>query len=111
MLFTIGLWRRAGLLKLWVTAPNGVAKCNFGVAKPIGLTNQIKHYSKMYKRLESRPAVNLFLLYCILFLRATYNCIVERLHSHTQNARLLTFIAAKRKKHKYTKEDEDVSLR
>jgi len=41
MLFTIGLWHRAGLLKLWVVAPNGVAKCNFGVAKPIGLTNQV----------------------------------------------------------------------
>ena len=41
MLFTIALWHRAGLLKLWVVAPNGVDKCNFGVAKPIGLTNQI----------------------------------------------------------------------
>ena len=41
MLFTIGLWHRAGLLKLWVVAPSGVAKCNFVVAKPIGLTNQI----------------------------------------------------------------------
>jgi len=41
MLLTIGLWRRAVLLKLWVAASNGVAKCNFGAAKPIGLTNQI----------------------------------------------------------------------
>jgi len=37
-----------------------------------------------------------------------FNC-VQRLHSHTSNARLLTCIAVKRKKkHKYTKEDEDV---
>jgi len=41
MLLTIGLWRRAGLLKLWVAASNGAAKCNFGISKPIGLTNQI----------------------------------------------------------------------
>jgi len=31
----------SGLLKLWVTTPFGVAKYNFGVAKQIGLTNQI----------------------------------------------------------------------
>jgi len=42
MLFTIGLWHRAGLLKLLVAAPNGIAKCNFVVAKPIGFTNQIQ---------------------------------------------------------------------
>jgi len=41
MLFTIGLWHKAGLLKLLVVTPNGVAKCNFGVSKPIGLTNQL----------------------------------------------------------------------
>jgi len=41
MLFTIGLWHKAGLLKLCVAAPIGVAKCNFGVVKPIGLKNQI----------------------------------------------------------------------
>ena len=32
---------RPGLLKLWVAGPNGVLKCNFGVAKQIGLTSQI----------------------------------------------------------------------
>ena len=37
-------------------------------------------------------------------------CFVQRLHSHTQNARLLTCIAVKGKKHKYTKEDEDVYI-
>jgi len=41
MHFNIGLWHGTGLLKLWVVAPNGVAKYNFGVAKPIGLTNHI----------------------------------------------------------------------
>jgi len=41
MLLTIGLWRRAGLFKLWVAASNGASKCNFGISKPIGLTNQI----------------------------------------------------------------------
>jgi len=41
MLFTIGLWRRAGLLKLWVAASNGAAKCNFRISKTIGSTNQI----------------------------------------------------------------------
>jgi len=41
MLLTIGLWRRAELHKLWVAASNGAAKCNFGISKSIGLTNQI----------------------------------------------------------------------
>jgi len=40
-LLTIDLWHRAGLLKVWVAASNGAAKCNFGISKPIGLTNQI----------------------------------------------------------------------
>ena len=44
MLLTIGLWRRAGLFKLWVAASNGAAKCNFGISKPIGLTNQIEQF-------------------------------------------------------------------
>jgi len=44
MLLTVGLWRRAGLLKPWVVAPNGAAKCNFGVAKPTGLTNEIQQF-------------------------------------------------------------------
>jgi len=35
------MWHRAGLLKLWVAVPNEVAKFNFGVAEPIGLTNQM----------------------------------------------------------------------
>jgi len=41
MLLTIDPWRRAGLLKLWVAASNGAAKCKFGISKPIGSTNQI----------------------------------------------------------------------
>jgi len=32
---------RPGLLKLWVATPFGVAKYKFGVAKQIGLTNQM----------------------------------------------------------------------
>jgi len=34
-------YNKAGLLKLWVAPLFGVAKCNFGVAKKIGLANQI----------------------------------------------------------------------
>jgi len=38
-------------------------------------------------------------------------CIVERLHSHTQNARFFTCIAVKRKgKYNYTNEVEDVYI-
>jgi len=38
-------------------------------------------------------------------------CIVERLHSHTQNARFLTCIAVERKgKRNYTNEVEDVYI-
>jgi len=40
-----------------------------------------------------------------------YFCIVERLHSHTQNARFLTCIAVKRKgKLNYTNAVEDVYI-
>jgi len=35
---------RPGLLKLGVAIPFGVAKCNFGVAKQSGLTNQIEKF-------------------------------------------------------------------
>jgi len=34
----------ARLLKLWVATPIGVAKCNFGAAKEIGLTSQIQNF-------------------------------------------------------------------
>jgi len=37
-------WFRAGLLKLWVATPFGVAKCNFGFAKQIWLTKQIQKF-------------------------------------------------------------------
>jgi len=63
MLSTIGLWRRAGLLKLWVAAPNGAAKCNFGISKPIGLTIRYNNFCKIYKKIENRPTVNIFLLH------------------------------------------------
>jgi len=35
---------------------------------------------------------------------------VFTLHYHTQDARLRTCIAVNRKKHKYTKEDEDIYI-
>jgi len=44
MLLTIGLRHRAGLLKLWVAASIRAATCNFGISKPIGLTNQIYQF-------------------------------------------------------------------
>jgi len=38
------LYCRSRLLKLWVATPFGVAKCNFRVAKQIGLANQIQKF-------------------------------------------------------------------
>jgi len=38
---TVRMLFRPGLLKLWVATPFGVMECNIGVAKQLGLTNQI----------------------------------------------------------------------
>jgi len=35
------LFHKAGLVKLWVATPFAVVKCNFGVAKEIGVRSQI----------------------------------------------------------------------
>jgi len=51
MLFTIDLWRWAGLLKLWVAAPNGVAKCNFGSRKQLSWQIRYNNFCKIYKTL------------------------------------------------------------
>jgi len=56
MLLTIGLWRRAGLLKLWVAISNGDLKTNW-------LDKSDNNFCKIYKKVESGPAVNLFLLH------------------------------------------------
>jgi len=53
MLLTIGLWRRAGLLKLWVAASNGPAKCNFGISKPIGFDKPDRtNFAKFTRKLK-----------------------------------------------------------
>jgi len=67
MHFNIGLWHRTRLLKLWVVAPNGVAKCNFGVAKPIGLTNHIiTIFVKFARKLKGLQWIY---FYCIFVFR------------------------------------------
>ena len=63
MLLTIGLWRGAGLLKLWIAASNGAVKCSFWISKPIDLTNRYNNFCKIYKKIENGPAVNLFRLH------------------------------------------------
>ena len=63
MLLTIGLWHRAGLLKLWVAAPNGVAKCHFGSRNQVTWQIRYNNFCKICKKIEGRPAVNLFLLH------------------------------------------------
>jgi len=40
-LLSCTLWTRAGLLKLCVATPFGTAKYNYGIAKQVGLANQI----------------------------------------------------------------------
>jgi len=40
----VGLYSKAGLLKLWVETSFETVKCNFGVAKQTGLTNQIQKF-------------------------------------------------------------------
>jgi len=39
-----------GLLKLWLATPLGVAKCNFGFAEQIGLTNSDTKVSVNFTR-------------------------------------------------------------
>jgi len=57
MLFTIDLWRRAGLLKLWVAAPSGIAKWILGSRNQLAWQIRYSNFCKIYKKIGSRPAV------------------------------------------------------
>jgi len=54
---------KAGLLKLWVATPVGVAKCNFGARNKLAWQIRYKRFCKMGKIIKKRPAVNLLLLH------------------------------------------------
>jgi len=64
MLLNIRLWRRAGLLKLYGSRPQIVPRNVIsGFQNQLAWQIRYSNSCKIYKKIESRPAVNLFLLH------------------------------------------------
>ena len=63
MLLTISLWRRAELLKLWIAASMVLRNVILRSQNQLAWQLRYNNFCKIYKKIESRPAVNLFLLH------------------------------------------------
>jgi len=56
-------WSKSGLLKLWVVTPIGSRTVILGSRNTLAWQIRYRSFCKLYKKIQSRPAVNLFLLH------------------------------------------------